>query len=155
CRVTIQKPCAGDGSAGDAVSCLDQAFAQSFPAGLDRKWRYYTLVGGEYTSDHAKGVGCFRYDDGPTLTTTPPRTRFPSSCNGSSATPRLKLAGNTDVANTTMETWMQPTMCLNSNPGATPLFGRACFACHAPATNPPGYPFGMGDMSFLFDRIRL
>lgn len=155
CRTTPSPICRGDGSAADVVACLNADFARQFPTGLDPKWRYYVLVGSEYLDGHAPAVGCFRYDDGPTLTTDPPRSRFPSTCAGSDSTPRLTLAGNTTLANTTMETWMQDGLCLVAGPGTTPIMGRDCFACHAPATNPPGWPFGMGDMSFVFDRVVL
>ncbi|UXI70094.1 hypothetical protein [Tahibacter amnicola] len=155
CRTQPQPPCTGSGSAADVVACLNADFAQHFPPGLAAKWRHYFLVGSEYVLPHPPGTGCFRYDDGPVLTTTPPRSRFPSSCNGLSTSPLVTREGNTAVANTSMETWMQPGTCLVSSPGSTPLMGRDCLACHTPATNPPGWPFGMGDMSFLFDRVRL
>ena len=153
CRTTALAHCTGDGSPGDAAACLDASLRTKFPKGLDGKWRYYRLIGAEYMAGHAPGVGCFRYDDGPLLATTPPRTRFPSTCNGVDTTPLRVRAGDTSLANTAMETWMQAGTCLVQTPGATPLMGRDCFACHTPSTNPPGWPFGMGDMSFVFDRV--
>ncbi len=155
CRVSAQPACAGDGGPNDAVACLNESYVRDFPAGLDGKWRHYFLVGTEYTDAHGPAVGCFRFDDGPTLTTTPPRTRYPSACAGSQATPKVTRAGTVDLANTTMETWMQAGMCLESTPGATPILGRDCFGCHTPGTNQPSFPFGMGDMSFVFDRVVL
>lgn len=153
CRTTALAHCTGDGSPGDAAACLDASLRANFPKGLDGKWRYYRLIGAEYMAGHAPGVGCFRYDDGPLLTTTPPRTRFPSTCNGVDTTPLRVRVGDTSLANTAMETWMQAGTCIVQTPGATPLMGRDCFACHTPSTNPPGWPFGMGDMSFVFDRV--
>jgi hypothetical protein len=153
CRTVAAKPCVGDGGPDDDVACLNADFARRFPKGVASKWRYYFLVGSEYVAGHAPGVGCFRYDDGPTLTTTPPRSRFPSTCQNDASTPQLALAGTLKLANTTMETWMQDGTCMVSTPGSTPLMGRDCMACHTPSTNPPGFPFGMGDMSFLFDRV--
>jgi hypothetical protein len=155
CRTAAQPRCRGDGSVDDVAACLNEDFARRFPAALAPKWRNYFLVGSEYVQPHAAGVGCYRYDDGPQLTTTPPRSRFPSSCAGDNSTPYVQRAGNVDLANASMETWMQKGTCLVSSPGATPLMGRDCLACHTPSTNPPGYPFGMGDMSFLFDRTLL
>ena len=153
CRTVAQPRCSGSGAEGEQVACLNQALADEFPAALADKWRYYALVGSVYMAGHAPGVGCFRYDDGPMLTTQPPRSRFPSTCAGSTTAPQRARAGDLRLANTSMETWMQDGTCLVSAPGSTPLMGRDCFACHAPATNEPGWPFGMGDMSFLFDRI--
>lgn len=153
CRTTALAYCKGDGSPGDAAACLDESLRARFPERLDGKWRYYRLIGAEYMAGHAPGVGCFRYDDGVMLGTTPPRTRFPSTCNGVDTTPLRTRAGDTALANTAMETWMQAGTCLVQTPGATPLMGRDCFACHTPSTNPPGWPFGMGDMSFVFDRV--
>jgi hypothetical protein len=153
CRTVATQACVGDGRPGDDVACLNEDFARRFPAGLAAKWRYYFLVGSEYVAGHAPGVGCFRYDDGPMLTTTLPRSRFPSTCANDASTPQRAIAGTRSLANTTMETWMQEGTCLVSSPGATPLMGRDCMACHTPSTNPPGFPFGMGDMSFLFDRV--
>ena len=153
CRTVAQPRCSGSGAEGEQVACLNQALADDFPAALADKWRYYALIGSVYMAGHAPGVGCFRYDDGPMLTTQPPRSRFPSTCAGSTTAPQRARAGDLRLANTSMETWMQDGTCLVSAPGSTPLMGRDCFACHAPATNEPGWPFGMGDMSFLFDRI--
>lgn len=153
CRTSALALCTGDGSPGDAAACLDASLRANFPDGLDGKWRYYRLIGNAYMAGHAPATGCFRYDDGPMLTTSPPRTRFPSTCNGVDTTPLRERAGDAALANTAMETWMQAGTCLVSSPGATPLMGRDCFACHTPSTNPPGWPFGMGDMSFLFDRV--
>ena len=153
CRTVPTQRCIGDGRPGDDVACLNAEFARNLPAGLAAKWRYYFLVGSEYVAGHAPGVGCFRYDDGPMLSTTPPRSRFPSTCVNDMSTPARTIAGTRNLANTTMETWMQQGTCIVSTPGATPLMGRDCMACHTPSTNPPGYPFGMGDMSFVFDRV--
>lgn len=153
CRTVAQPRCSGSGAEGEQVACLNQALADDFPATLADKWRYYALIGSVYMAGHAPGVGCFRYDDGPMLTTRPPRSRFPSTCAGSTTAPQRARAGDLRLANTSMETWMQDGTCMVATPGATPLMGRDCFACHAPATNEPGWPFGMGDMSFLFDRI--
>lgn len=153
CRTVAQPRCSGSGAEDEQVACLNEALADDFPAALADKWRYYALIGSVYMSGHASGVGCFRYDDGPMLTTQPPRSRFPSTCAGSTTAPQRARAGDLRLANTSMETWMQDGTCLVSTPGSTPLMGRDCFACHAPATNEPGWPFGMGDMSFLFDRI--
>jgi hypothetical protein len=153
CRTVAQPRCSGSGAEGEQVACLNQALADDFPAALADKWRYYALIGSVYMAGHAPGVGCFRYDDGPMLTTQPPRSRFPSTCAGSTTAPQRARAGDLRLANTSMETWMQDGTCMVATPGATPLMGRDCFACHAPATNEPGWPFGMGDMSFLFDRI--
>ncbi len=153
CRTVAQPRCSGSGAEGEQVACLNQALADDFPAALADKWRYYALIGSVYMAGHAPGVGCFRYDDGPMLTTQPPRSRFPSTCAGSTTAPQRARAGDLRLANTSMETWMQDGTCLVGTPGSTPLMGRDCFACHAPATNEPGWPFGMGDMSFLFDRI--
>lgn len=153
CRTVALPRCSGSGAEGEQVACLNQALADDFPATLADKWRYYVLIGSVYMAGHAPGVGCFRYDDGPMLTTQPPRSRFPSTCAGSTTSPQRARAGDLRLANTSMETWMQDGTCMVSTPGATPLMGRDCFACHAPATNEPGWPFGMGDMSFLFDRI--
>ncbi len=153
CRTVAQPRCSGSGAEGEQVACLNQALANDFPDTLADKWRYYALIGSVYMAGHAPGVGCFRYDDGPMLTTQPPRSRFPSTCAGSTTAPQRARAGDLRLANTSMETWMQDGTCMVSTPGATPLMGRDCFACHAPATNEPGWPFGMGDMSFLFDRI--
>jgi hypothetical protein len=155
CRVTAQPACVGDGSPADVVACLNESYLREFPAGLDNKWRYYFLVGTEYTDAHGAAVGCFRFDDGPVVATTPPRTRYPSNCGGSQTAPKVTRVGNTDLANTTMETWMQAGACLESAPGATPILGRDCFGCHNPGTNKPSFPFGMGDFSFVFDRIPL
>jgi len=153
CRTIAQPRCTGIGGPDDDVACLNEDYAQHLPAGVASKWRYYFLVGSEYVAGTAPGVGCFRYDDGVVLTTTPPRTRFPSTCNNDMSTPKLVRAGTRALANTTMETWMQDGTCIVSSPGSTPLMGRDCMACHTPSTNPPGWPFGMGDMSFLFDRV--
>ncbi|MES2669613.1 MAG: hypothetical protein V4673_04240 [Pseudomonadota bacterium] len=153
CRTVAQPRCSGSGAEGEQVACLNRALADDFPAALADKWRYYALIGSVYMAGHAPGVGCFRYDDGPMLTTQPPRSRFPSTCAGSTTAPQRARAGDLRLANTSMETWMQDGTCLVSAPGSTPLMGRDCFACHAPATNEPGWPFGMGDMCFLFDRI--
>ena len=151
CRTTPLAQC--NGTDGDAAACLNASLNGNFPRALASKWRYYMLVGSEYMAGHAPATGCFRYDDGPVLTTTPPRSRFPSTCANNSATPMRIRAGDLRIANTAMETWMQADTCLVTSPGATPLMGRDCFACHAPATNHPGWPFGMGDMSFVFDRV--
>ena len=153
CRTTPLAQCTGDGSPGDDSACLDASLRANFPRHLEGKWRYYRLIGNAYMAGHAPVTGCFRYDDGPMLATTPPRSRFPSTCNGVDTTPLRVRAGDTALANTAMETWMQAGTCLVPSPGATPLMGRDCFACHTPSTNPPGWPFGMGDMSFLFDRV--
>lgn len=155
CRTAAQPRCTGSGEEGEQVACLNRALSDDFPAALADKWRYYALIGSVYMAGHAPGVGCFRYDDGPILTTQPPRSRFPSACAGATTAPQRARAGDLRLANTSMETWMQDGTCLVSAPGSTPLMGRDCFACHAPATNEPGWPFGMGDMSFLFDRIPL
>lgn len=153
CRTTPLAQCTGSGTDADNAACLTASLVRSPPEGLATPWRYYRLIGSEYLAGHAPATGCFRYDDGQTLATAPPRSRFPSTCNGDTATPQRTLAGNTALANTSMETWMQAGTCLVQSAGATPLMGRDCFACHAPATNPPGWPFGMGDMSFVFDRV--
>lgn len=153
CRTVALPRCSGSGAEGEQVACLNQALADDFPTALAEKWRYYVLIGSVYMAGHAPGVGCFRYDDGPMLTTQPPRSRFPSTCAGSPTAPQRARAGDLRLANTSMETWMQDGTCLVSAAGSTPLMGRDCFACHAPATNEPGWPFGMGDMSFLFDRV--
>ena len=153
CRTVALPRCSGSGAEGEQAACLNQALADDFPAALADKWRYYALIGSVYMAGHAPGVGCFRYDDGPMLTTQPPRSRFPSTCASSTTAPQRARAGDLRLANTSMETWMQDGTCLVSAPGSTPLMGRDCFACHAPATNEPGWPFGMGDMSVLFDRV--
>ena len=153
CRTIALPQCSSSGAEDEQAACLNRALGQQFPVALEDKWRYYMLIGSEYMAGHAPGVGCFRYDDGPMLTTQPPRSRFPSTCAGSATAPQRVRSGDIRLANTSMETWMQDGTCLVSAAGSTPLMGRDCFACHAPATNPPGWPFGMGDMSFLFDRV--
>ena len=131
------------------IACLNQSLQQNFPAGLASKWKYYQLVGMEWmldgaTIDGATTTGCFTYDEADGTDACP---NYPHQGTGEAGIPHFARRGSTQMANTTMETWMQADMYLEWTPGKT-VSANDCFACHQPQTT--SY---QGDMSHLFGRI--
>ena len=132
------------------IACLNQSVQSNFPASLDAKWQYYQLVGMEWlldgaTIDGGTTTGCFTYDGDDGTNACP---NYPHQGTGELGIPHYRRAGSTQMANTTMETWIQADMYLEYSPGNYAK-GLDCFSCHQPQTT--SY---QGDMSHLFGRIQ-
>ncbi len=132
------------------VACLNHSVINHFPAGWHPKWKYYMLIGTEWTWDGATGTGaptkgCFSYDDGPG---EPGKTRFGYYCPGHTfPESTVTRKATTHLANTVLETWMQKGICLKTKQGT--FIEQDCLSCH----QPPTASYGNADFSHLFDRI--
>lgn len=146
--------CANSSADGDnqiAVACLNQSIRANFKKlGLATKWANYQLVGLLWGISGATGFGqftpaCFNINNPESGSSVCPNYNPAGGRLGDGpGAPAFGRAGTADLANTTLETWMQSQMKLNANVGAT-----NCFGCHQAAT----VGFGQGDMSHLFLRI--
>lgn len=130
------------------IACLNNSVARNFPSGIDGKWRNYQLIGMEWlfngsTGDGAVTTGCFTYDENDAKDACP---NYPGG-SGELGVPHYARTGSTEMANTTMETWMQDQMYLQTKFSGT-VKAADCFACHQPQTR--SY---QGDMSHIFGRI--
>ncbi|MGD2114072.1 MAG: hypothetical protein PVG07_03405 [Acidobacteriota bacterium] len=125
------------------VSCLNRSVLVNFPGGLDSKWKYYQLIGAEWMSAASvPTTGCFSYNGGP-------------HCPQGGSAPHFDRAGTTELANTTMETWMQKSMAgkyksTEQGGHSQPVNATDCFSCHMPETT----SWGEGDTSHVFTRIQ-
>ena len=126
------------------TSCLNK----NVQAALSNKWKYYQLIGAEWgiwgaIATGAPLSGCFVLKD------KIDGQDFGSTCapplNGSENT--VTTTGTVNLANSTMETWMQKGIKLKVN--NVLWTGQDCFSCHQPPTN-----FGQGDLSHMFGRIQ-
>lgn len=133
-----------------AIACLNQSTRSNFPSGMAAKWKYYELVGMEWLMNGATGngaltQGCFTYDENDAADACP---NYPNAGKGGElGVPHYARVGSTQMANTTMETWMQAGMTLNSKRQGV-ITANDCFACHQPQTR--SY---QGDMSHIFGRV--
>lgn len=127
------------------TSCLNQNIQQNFPSGLDSKWKNYQLIGAEYvfwgsTGTGAPLVGCWNFDDGQSS------LKCVADKSGEISVTRR---GTLNLANTTMETWMQKNIRLKTASLDWTLTQQDCFSCHQPTTK--SY---QGDMSHIFGRAQ-
>ncbi|NVJ70395.1 MAG: hypothetical protein HWE08_08585 [Alphaproteobacteria bacterium] len=133
------------------IACLNQSLASNFPSSLASKWQNYQLMGMEWlfngsTGDGAVTKGCFTYDENDAKDACP---NYPGGNKGGElGVPHYTRTGSTQMANSTMETWMQADMYLESKFSGT-VQANDCFACHQPQTR--SY---QGDMSHIFGRVR-
>ena len=130
------------------IACLNNSVANNFPSSLNAKWGNYQLIGMEWlfngsTGDGAVTTGCFTYDENDAKDACP---NYPGG-SGELGVPHYARTGSTEMANTTMETWMQNQMYLETKFSGT-VTAADCFACHKPQTR--SY---QGDMSHIFGRI--
>lgn len=127
------------------ASCLNTSVKNNFPSSVSSKWDNYVLIGAEYvfwgsTGTGAPLVGCWNFDDG----------QFSLKCVADkSGEISVALRGTTNLANTTMETWMQKGMNLKTSRMKYKVVGQDCLSCHQPTT--ASY---QGDMSHLFGRVQ-
>ena len=156
CR-TDQLPAAADSCVGNAensqnVSCLNHNVAGKLKGTGMEKWGYYMLIGTEFqmwgaANTGAPLTGCWNFDDGPATGNPKKKTAFGVYCMGYDESDTYR-EGSVNLANTTMETWMQKNICLQI--GSDTWIEQDCFSCHQPTTT----SWGQGDMSHIFDRIR-
>lgn len=152
CRTDALPPATGCETANDNLaiaSCLNSSVQQNLPSSLAAKWKNYRLIGAEYvfwgsTGTGAPLVGCWNFKDGP-------KNEFGLQCVADkSGEISVALRGTVNLANTTMETWMQKGINLTAaNKNVGTLVGQDCFSCHQPTT--ASY---QGDMSHLFGRAQ-
>ena len=149
CRTDKLPPASATGcknAASDplAVSCLNE----SVQASLSSVWKNYQLVGAAYVkwppalNAGAPDTGCWNFEDGDASL---------NCITGSNQGYMTVLRqGTLNLANATMETWMQKGINLvTPNPHVGTLTQQDCFSCHQPTT--ASY---QGDMSHLFDRAQ-
>lgn len=143
CR-TDQLPRANSGGTGPAQQAADlnRSVVSQFPAGVAHKWKYYMLAGSETvfwgsTGFGAPTVGCWSFGD----------NNPPIDCGGKPGEESVTVArrGTVNLANTSMETWMQKG--INLKTAKFTLTGTDCFTCHQSPTT--SY---QGDLSHLFGR---
>lgn len=137
------------------TSCLNSNVQTNLPSTLANKWKNYQLIGAEWGSwGAALGqitplTGCFNLYDG----TGPGVGSLGSSCTTPAPTGEntMNIAGTKNLANTTMETWMQKGISLTTGTGksAETWTQQDCFSCHQPPTTST-----QGDMSHLFGRAQ-
>ncbi|NOR68112.1 MAG: hypothetical protein GQ532_00170 [Methylomarinum sp.] len=133
------------------TSCLNSSVQTT----LNNKWANYQLIGAEWGSwGAAQGqitplTGCFNIYDG----TGSGVGSLGMSCTNPAPTAEntMNIAGTTNLANTTMETWMQKGISLTTGSGKSSetWTQQDCFSCHQPTT--ASY---QGDMSHLFGRVQ-
>jgi hypothetical protein len=128
------------------VACLSQSVLDNWPADLDKRWKYYILVGSEWgvpsegsptagTATGAPTVGCFNVTN-----TADPRDNFTCPTTTGATYPSVTTKGSVTLANTTMESWMQGIMCITYTlpNGAEQSLGTVdCMSCHQPDTLAP------------------
>lgn len=148
CRTDQLPPAGGCASATDNLqiaSCLNNSVQGS----LSGKWKNYELVGAEYVHWGVSGagaplVGCWNFKDGTnslSCITHPPYAENIVNYNS------VARVGTLDLANATMETWMQKNISLATAGGTWTQ--QDCLSCHQPTT-----AIYQGDMSHLFDRAQ-
>jgi len=141
--IPTSEACANSADMGSQAACLNQNVISSFPEGLDDKWMYYQFIGAQYTFWGAVGpgaptVGCWEFGDSEKIS-------CPQSVSDEN---KLSQQGSLNLANTTMETWMQKGIKLKYGNNQT-VQQTDCFSCHQPLTT----TWGEGDMSHMFGRI--
>lgn len=142
------------------TSCLNNNVQTNLPSTLNNKWKNYQLIGAEWGAWGAAAgqttplVGCFNIFDGNPKPGSSVGT-LGLSCNPNNPNPPgesiMGIAGTKNLANTTMETWMQKGINLTTGPSTSPTTWtqQDCFSCHQPTT--ASY---QGDMSHLFGRAQ-
>lgn len=131
--------CSNAANSPQATSCLNNNVQNT----LSGKWKNYVLIGSEHvfwgsTGGAAPLVGCWNFEDGDASLNC-----VPSGGEGVTVDRR----GTLNLANSTMETWMQKNINLVTS--ATTWTQQDCFSCHQPTT--ASY---QGDMSHLFGRAQ-
>ncbi|HEY8094678.1 MAG TPA: mannan-binding lectin [Methylobacter sp.] len=127
------------------TSCLNDNVQKNMPSSIASKWSNYRLIGAEYvfwgsTGGGAPLVGCWNFVDG----------AFGLKCVADkSGEISVALRGTTNLANTTMETWMQKGIDLKTASLSWTLTQQDCLSCHQPTTT-----LHQGDMSHLFGRAQ-
>ena len=167
----------------DNIACLNLSLQESWPAAIPQKWHTYFQIGAVWmaqvdtatgTKPGAPAVGCFNYQDPPqhkaasaTALGIPAGYYVDNLCtyvwNDYHAGeplpdfPELTVAGIIDLASTTMETWMQQSLCNNyqvmnketEQYQPTAIMQQDCFSCHFPLTD----SYGAGDTSHAFMHV--
>ena len=142
--------CSSTTDNGSNVSCLNASVLANFPSGLDAKWKYYMHIGTEWVNaTSVPTTGCFVFNTGfPKCPSAPAGTTYPGTNTPYPAT--FTPTGSINLANTTMETWMQKEMAGLYGPDKKKFSATDCFGCHQAVTA----TFGEGDTSHVFTKIQ-
>lgn len=131
-----------DASAAQQASDLNRSVVAKFPVGIADKWKYYLLAGSEYvvwgsTGFGAPTTGCWSFTD----------NNPPIDCGAKKGEESVTVSrlGTVNLANTTMETWMQKGISLKT--AKFTVTETDCFTCHQSPTTTY-----QGDLSHMFGR---
>lgn len=132
---------------GNNVACITQSVLDNWPQGLDPRWKYYMLIGAEWlNADAVPTTGCVSMTDegvpGDSFTCAQPDPAPPTPVTY----PSFPTTGTGNLANTTMETWMQAGTCMMATGQPQLTSATDCLACHEALTQASGE----GDFSHVF-----